>query len=42
MRNGACYREGNHRAWDGPEFDVWFAATMQRLQGDYAANNTGA
>ena len=42
MRNGACYREGNHRAWDGPEFDVWFAATMQRLQGDYAASNTGA
>jgi carbonic anhydrase/acetyltransferase-like protein (isoleucine patch superfamily) len=42
MRNATCYQAGNHRAWDGAEFDDWFAATMQRLQGEYAALPTGA
>jgi carbonic anhydrase/acetyltransferase-like protein (isoleucine patch superfamily) len=42
MRNAACYRAGHHRAWDGPEFEAWFGATMQRLQGEYAPAATGA
>ncbi|WP_353217199.1 gamma carbonic anhydrase family protein [Sandarakinorhabdus sp.] len=42
MRNGECYAAGNHRAWAGPEFESWFAATMQRLQGEYAPIATGA
>lgn len=42
MRNGECYARGEHRAWAGPEFESWFAATMQQLQGEYAANPTGA
>ena len=42
IRNGQCYAQGNHRAWDGPEFEAWFAATMQRLQADYAQDPTGA
>jgi carbonic anhydrase/acetyltransferase-like protein (isoleucine patch superfamily) len=41
-RNAECYRQGNHRAWDGPEFEAWFAATMQQLQAVYAAAGTGA
>ena len=41
-RNAACYREGNHRAWDGPEFDAWFSRTMQQLQAEYAPQPSGA
>ena len=22
-RNAQCYRAGNHRAWDGPEYEAW-------------------
>lgn len=42
MRNAECYAAGNHRAWAGPEFESWFAATMQRLQGEYAPITTSA
>ena len=42
MRNAAAYAQDNHRAWDGPEFESWFAAALQRLQGEYAATATGA
>ena len=42
MRNAECYRVGNHRAWAGPDFEAWFAVTMQRLQGEYAQAATGA
>jgi carbonic anhydrase/acetyltransferase-like protein (isoleucine patch superfamily) len=42
MRNAECYAVGDHRAWAGPEFESWFAATMQRLQTEYATNPTGA
>jgi carbonic anhydrase/acetyltransferase-like protein (isoleucine patch superfamily) len=35
-RNGAAYARGEHRAWDGPEFEAWFAELMQRLQAEYA------
>ena len=27
-RNALAYARGEHRAWDGPEFEAWFAATM--------------
>lgn len=34
--NGQAYKAGNHRAWDGPEFEAWFNAMMQRLAAEYA------
>lgn len=34
--NGAAYKQGNHRAWDGPEFETWFGDMMKRLQAEYA------
>ncbi len=27
-RNALAYARGDHRAWDGPEFEAWFADTM--------------
>jgi carbonic anhydrase/acetyltransferase-like protein (isoleucine patch superfamily) len=35
IRNGQCYANGDHRAWDGPEYEAWFAETMARLQAEY-------
>lgn len=35
-RNGAAYKRGDHRAWDGPEFETWFGDMMQRLAKEYA------
>jgi len=35
MRNGAAYAAGNHRAWDGAEFEAWFGERMQALQAEY-------
>jgi len=34
--NGVAYARGEHRAWDGPEFEAWFAETMARLAKEYA------
>ncbi len=34
-RNGQCYAVGNHRAWDGPDFEAWFADLLARLQKEY-------
>ena len=34
-RNGAAYARGDHRAWDGPEFDAWFAGMMTALAAEY-------
>jgi carbonic anhydrase/acetyltransferase-like protein (isoleucine patch superfamily) len=31
-RNALAYAKGDHRAWDGPEFEAWLAETMARLQ----------
>ena len=31
--NGAAYKAGNHRAWDGAEFETWFGDMMKRLVG---------
>ncbi len=34
--NGAAYQAGNHRAWDGPEFETWFGDMMKRLAAEYS------
>jgi carbonic anhydrase/acetyltransferase-like protein (isoleucine patch superfamily) len=36
VRNGAAYKRGDYRAWDGPEFETWFGDMMKRLQAEYA------
>jgi carbonic anhydrase/acetyltransferase-like protein (isoleucine patch superfamily) len=36
VRNAAAYKRGDHRAWDGPEFETWFGDMMKRLQKEYA------
>ena len=35
--NGSAYARGDHRAWDGPEFDAWFAAMMATLAAEYGS-----
>ena len=34
--NGAAYARGEHRAWDGPEFETWFGDMMKRLTAEYS------
>jgi carbonic anhydrase/acetyltransferase-like protein (isoleucine patch superfamily) len=36
VRNGAAYKRGEHRAWDGPEFETWFGDMMKTLAAEYA------
>ncbi|WP_416908889.1 MAG: gamma carbonic anhydrase family protein [Polymorphobacter sp.] len=36
IRNAAAYAVGNHRAWDGPEFEAWFQALTSRLAAEYS------
>ncbi len=36
-RNALAYARGDHRAWDGPEFDAWFADTIERVAREFAA-----
>ncbi|MFZ4689048.1 MAG: gamma carbonic anhydrase family protein [Polymorphobacter sp.] len=36
IRNGAAYKRGEHRAWDGAEFETWFGDMMKRLAKEYA------
>lgn len=36
-RNALAYAEGDHRAWEGPEFEAWLADAMQRLQREFEA-----
>jgi carbonic anhydrase/acetyltransferase-like protein (isoleucine patch superfamily) len=33
-RNAQFYREGRHRAWDGPEFEAWRRAKQAEVDGD--------
>jgi carbonic anhydrase/acetyltransferase-like protein (isoleucine patch superfamily) len=33
-RNAACYRRGDHRAWDGPEYEAWLAAKRAEVERD--------
>ncbi|MEO0501193.1 MAG: gamma carbonic anhydrase family protein [Pseudomonadota bacterium] len=37
LRNAKAYARGEHRAWEGDEFDAFMAETMQRLQAEFAA-----
>ena len=32
-----AYARGDHRAWDGPEFEAWLGETMSRLQREFEA-----
>jgi carbonic anhydrase/acetyltransferase-like protein (isoleucine patch superfamily) len=41
-RNALAYARGDHRAWDGPEFDAWLNATLARLTAEYQARETAA
>lgn len=36
-RNALAYARGEHRAWDGPEFEAWMAATVARISAKVAA-----
>ena len=36
-RNALAYAKGDHRAWDGPEFEAWMAATVARISAEVAA-----
>jgi hypothetical protein len=33
-RNALAYAVGNHRAWDGPDFEKWVMDTMEKLQNE--------
>ena len=33
-RNAQFYREGRHRAWDGPEFEAWRRAKQSEIEAD--------
>ena len=35
-RNALHYRDGRHRAWEGPEFAAWSKAEMARLRAEFA------
>ncbi len=41
-RNALAYAVGDHRAWDGAEFEEWAAAIIASVQADYAALNPPA
>jgi carbonic anhydrase/acetyltransferase-like protein (isoleucine patch superfamily) len=34
-RNALAYSVGNHRAWDGPDFEKWVMETMEKLQKEH-------
>ena len=36
-RNALAYSRGDHRAWDGPEFEAWMAETVARISAEVAA-----
>ena len=36
-RNALAYARGDHRAWDGPEFEAWMAETVARISAEVAA-----
>ncbi len=33
-RNAQAYRRGEHRAWDGPEFEAWIQAKREQVEAD--------
>jgi len=36
-RNALAYARGEHRAWDGREFEAWTAETVARISAEVAA-----
>lgn len=40
-RNALAYAAGDHRAWDGPDFECWAAETLERLQREFEALDKG-
>jgi carbonic anhydrase/acetyltransferase-like protein (isoleucine patch superfamily) len=34
QRNAEAYRNGQHRAWDGPDFDAWRRAKQAEVDAD--------
>ncbi|MBB4630514.1 gamma carbonic anhydrase family protein [Sphingosinicella soli] len=36
-RNALAYAKGDHRAWDGPDFERWLGATLEDLQRQFEA-----
>jgi carbonic anhydrase/acetyltransferase-like protein (isoleucine patch superfamily) len=36
-RNALAYAKGDHRAWEGAEFERWAGATLERLQREFEA-----
>jgi carbonic anhydrase/acetyltransferase-like protein (isoleucine patch superfamily) len=41
-RNALAYARGDHRAWEGPEFDAWLQTTLQNLTAQFAALDPAA
>ena len=37
QRNALAYARGDHRAWDGPEFEAWMQETIGRVSAEVAA-----
>ena len=35
-RNALAYARGDHRAWDGSEFEAWMAETIARVSAEVA------
>ena len=33
-RNAQCYRRGEHRAWEGPEYEAWLREMRARVERD--------
>jgi len=33
-RNAQCYRRGEHRAWEGPEYEAWLREMRARIERD--------
>ncbi|QMW24080.1 gamma carbonic anhydrase family protein [Sandaracinobacteroides saxicola] len=36
-RNALAYAAGDHRAWDGADFESWMADTVKRISAEFAA-----
>lgn len=41
-RNAGAYARGDHRAWDGPEFEAWRAAKLAEVESDRDLENLAA
>jgi hypothetical protein len=36
-RNALAYAKGDHKAWEGADFERWVGATQERLQREFEA-----